>query len=108
MSRSTRSITPEDLAEIKAVRTTSARDGAITSREFGVADGQGRRKKTALWNEPGADSFGALARGKRIVDAAEVLLADESAATFEELSARARWGNEVPGEPVLLGTKGAQ
>lgn len=78
------------------------------SRVFGVEDLQGRTTETAGWNQPGADSFGALARGKRIVDAAEVLLADESAATFEELPGRAHWVNEVPGEPVLLGTKGAQ
>ena len=52
-------------------------DAAIRNRAYGVDDGQGGATEIALWNTPGDDSFGAIARGERLVRSAETLLGGE-------------------------------
>ncbi len=64
-------------AEMAALADALEHDEALRKRAFGLADGLGGHTEIALWNEPGADAFGALARGARLVRATETLLADE-------------------------------
>jgi ectoine hydroxylase len=64
-------------AEMAALADALAHDAALHERAFGLADGLGGRTEIALWNEAGDDVFGALARGERLVGAAQTLLGDE-------------------------------
>jgi ectoine hydroxylase len=64
--------------EIGAVINAFQVDNSIHKRAYGVDDGQGGATEIALWNEPGEDSFGALARSERLVRAVENLLDDEA------------------------------
>ena len=52
-------------------------DASIRNRAYGVDDGQGGATEIALWNAPGDDSFGAMARGERLVRSTEALLGGE-------------------------------
>ena len=63
--------------EIGAVINAFQVDEAIHKRAYGVDDGQGGATEIALWNDPGEDSFGALARSERLVRAVESLLGGE-------------------------------
>jgi ectoine hydroxylase len=63
--------------EIGAVIKAFQVDQSINKRAYGVDDGQGGATEIALWNEPGEDSFGALARSERLVRAVESLLGGE-------------------------------
>lgn len=63
--------------EIAAVINAFKVDPSINKRAYGVDDGQGGATEIALWNEPGEDSFGALARSERLVRAVENLLGGE-------------------------------
>ena len=63
--------------EIGAVINAFQVDRSIQKRAYGVDDGQGGATEIALWNEPGDDSFGAMARSERLVRAVESLLGGE-------------------------------
>ena len=63
--------------EMAVLKNSYEVDRAIRTRAYGVDDGHGGATEIALWNSPGEDSFGALARGRRIVDAATTLLGGE-------------------------------
>ena len=63
--------------EMRALLRSFEVDAAIRTRAFGVDDGQGGATEIALWNAPGEDSFGAVARGERLVRATEKLLGGE-------------------------------
>lgn len=63
--------------EMEALLSAFHLDEAIRRRAYGVDDGQGGATEIALWNEPGEDSFGAIARGERLVRASEALLGGE-------------------------------
>jgi ectoine hydroxylase len=63
--------------EIGAVINAFHVDQSIHKRAHGVDDGQGGATEIALWNEPGEDSFGALARSERLVRSVEGLLGGE-------------------------------
>ena len=63
--------------EIGAVINAFQVDQSLHKRAYGVDDGQGGATEIALWNEPGEDSFGALARSERLVRAVESLLGGE-------------------------------
>ena len=64
-------------AEMAVLHDVFQTDSSIQDRAIGIADGHGGATGIALWNEPGEDSFGALARGERIVAAATELLGGE-------------------------------
>lgn len=64
-------------AEMAALTDVVAHDESMHRRAYGLADGLGGQTQIALWNEPGDDAFGALARGERTVRAAEALLGGE-------------------------------
>ena len=50
-------------AEMAALLHAFSVDEAIHKRAYGVDDGQGGATEIALWNQPGEDCFGAVARG---------------------------------------------
>lgn len=63
--------------QIEALRDTVTNDEALHRRAYGVGDGTGDAVELALWNAPGDDPFGMLARNERLVGAATQLLGDE-------------------------------
>jgi len=63
--------------EVDLLRETAKRDKALDQHSFGRRDGEGGTVRLSLWNHPGQGIYGAFARCDRMVDAAEVLLADE-------------------------------
>ncbi len=66
-----------DAEEVQYLERAYEDDSAIQRRTVRLADGEGGQTEIALWNEPGEDVFGAVARCARMVDAAEQLLGDE-------------------------------
>lgn len=66
-----------DPEEMRFLRRAYEEDEAIQKRSRLLADGHGGRTEIALWNHPGEDVFGAVARCARMVDTAEDLLGDE-------------------------------
>lgn len=63
--------------QVEALCDTVAHDDALHRRAYGVGDGTGDAVELALWNAPGDDPFGMLARNERLVAAATQLLGDE-------------------------------
>jgi hypothetical protein len=63
--------TPE---EMSALQACLEEDPAIRDRAYGLADGKGGRTQISAWHDPGADSFGAAARSRKLVAATEALL----------------------------------
>jgi ectoine hydroxylase len=66
-----------DAEEVQYLERAYEDDPAIQRRTVRLGDGEGGQTEIALWNEPGEDVFGAVARCARMVDAAEQLLGDE-------------------------------
>jgi ectoine hydroxylase-related dioxygenase (phytanoyl-CoA dioxygenase family) len=63
--------------EIDLVRSMIETDPAIRRNVLKIADGDGGSTALALWNHPGEDVFGAIARSKRVAGGAEKLLGGE-------------------------------
>lgn len=63
--------------EIGYLRRAYEEDEAIHTRAMYRSDARGGQTEIALWNDPGEDVFGAVARCDRIVGTAEQLLGDE-------------------------------
>ncbi len=63
--------------EIDLVRSMIETDPAIRRNVLKIADGDGGSTALALWNHPGEDVFGAIARSERVAGAAEKLLDGE-------------------------------
>jgi len=63
--------------EIELVRSMIETDPAIRRNVLKIADGDGGSTALALWNHPGNDVFGAIARSERIAGGAEMLLGGE-------------------------------
>jgi hypothetical protein len=53
---------------------TAKADHNMQAHAVPIADAAGRQSKLSLWNHPGDDIYGAIARSRRIVDAMEQLL----------------------------------
>ncbi len=66
-----------DAEETELLIRAARSDPAIQKHAYGSKDSQGRESKLALWNHPGDDIFGMVARSRRIVDAMEELLGGE-------------------------------
>jgi hypothetical protein len=66
-----------DAEEAALLQNGILADKAIHRRAFALADSQGGATEIAVWNAPGNDLFGAVARGERIVGGAEKLLGGE-------------------------------
>lgn len=63
--------------EVGLMRSMIETDPAIRRNVLKIADGEGGSTALALWNHPGNDVFGAIARSKRVAGGAEKLLGGE-------------------------------
>lgn len=66
-----------DAEEVSLTIETAKADRVMMAHSYGAKDTEGRESKLALWNHPGDNIYGAIARSHRIVDAMERLLGDE-------------------------------
>ncbi len=66
-----------DPEETQLLRDTALADQNLKGHAFGVKDAAGGESKLSLWNHPGDDLYGAIARSRRLVDRMEILLDDE-------------------------------
>ena len=66
-----------DAEEVALLQRAIAQDPGIAKNIFQVADSQGGATELALWNHPGDDLFGAVARCERVVGGMERLLGGE-------------------------------
>jgi len=66
-----------DAEETRMVRDAARGDDAMADSAMDILDKAGKTSKLALWNHPGDDIFGMVARCHRVVDTAEALLDDE-------------------------------
>jgi ectoine hydroxylase-related dioxygenase (phytanoyl-CoA dioxygenase family) len=63
--------------EMDLLLRTAKVDHNLLEHSFGVNDTAGRQSKLSLWNHPGDDIYGMIARCHRVVDAVEQLLGEE-------------------------------
>ena len=66
-----------DREEIDLLKKTAIEDRELDKHSFGRADGEGGTVRLSLWNHPGNNIYGMIARSHRIVDKVEKLLDDE-------------------------------
>jgi ectoine hydroxylase-related dioxygenase (phytanoyl-CoA dioxygenase family) len=66
-----------DKEEIDLLKKTALEDRELDKHSFGRADGEGGTVRLSLWNHPGNNIYGMIARSHRIVDKVEQLLGDE-------------------------------
>ena len=66
-----------DAEETELLIATAKQDRAIQEHAYSSKDTAGRPSKLALWNHPGDDIFGMVARSPRVVDTMEELLGGE-------------------------------
>lgn len=66
-----------DKEEIDLLKKTAIEDRELDKHSFGRADGEGGTVRLSLWNHPGNNIYGMIARSHRIVDKVEKLLGDE-------------------------------
>lgn len=70
------------------LRTAARADQRMQSQAMLVADTQGRSTNLSLWNHPGDDIYGMIARSHRVVDKMEQLLDGEVYHFHSKLSAK--------------------
>ncbi|XP_022089459.1 uncharacterized protein LOC110978634 [Acanthaster planci] len=63
--------------EMDALRSAIDRDGGIRAHAFDLSDGEGRCSKLSLWNHPGSDVTGMLARCEKVAGTMEKILGGE-------------------------------
>jgi ectoine hydroxylase-related dioxygenase (phytanoyl-CoA dioxygenase family) len=81
----------EDLLDSRetSLLTAAARgDAAMRDAAMGVRDTRGRKTNLSLWNHPGEDIYGMIARSERVVNAVEQLLGGEVYHYHSKLSAK--------------------
>ncbi len=66
-----------DAEETELLIRTAKADRALHEHAYASKDSEGRESRLSLWNHPGDDVWGAVARSRRIVDAMEQLLGGE-------------------------------
>ena len=66
-----------DKEEIDLLKKTALEDRELDKHSFGRADGEGGTVRLSLWNHPGNNIYGMIARSHRIVDKVERLLGGE-------------------------------
>ena len=77
-----------DAEETQLLQAACRQDALLQANAMDVKDSQGRRTNLSLWNHPGDDFYGTLARTRRMVDAVEQLLGDEVYHYHSKLSAK--------------------
>jgi len=66
-----------DAEEMTLLLNTARADHNMISHNIPVKDAAGRQSKLSLWNHPGDDIYGMIARSHRVVDSMEQLLGGE-------------------------------
>ncbi len=66
-----------DRDEMELLLRTARADRLMLSHNYPVKDTGGRESRLSLWNHPGDDLYGVIARSRRVVDAMEQLLGGE-------------------------------
>jgi ectoine hydroxylase-related dioxygenase (phytanoyl-CoA dioxygenase family) len=77
-----------DDEEISLLVAAARADNRMQSAAMDVKDTQGRRTNLSLWNHPGDDIYGMIARSERIVGGMEQLLGDEVYHYHSKMSAK--------------------
>jgi len=67
-----------DSEEIDLLHKTALSDRVLNQKSFGRADGEGGTVRLSLWNHPGDNVYGMVARSSRLVDSMEILLGGEA------------------------------
>ena len=77
-----------DAEETALLQEACRADAVMQNHAMAIRDAEGRRTNLSLWNHPGDDIYGTIARSERIVDATEQLLGDEVYHYHSKLSAK--------------------
>lgn len=77
-----------DADETGLLQDACRKDATLQNHAMAVRDSEGRRTNLSLWNHPGEDIYGMIARSERIVDPMERMLAGEIYHYHSKLSAK--------------------
>jgi len=77
-----------DPEETVLVRDAARADRRLREHAMSISDASGRATNLTLWNHPGDDAYGAVARSHKVVDPVEQLLGDEVYHYHSKLSAK--------------------
>lgn len=77
-----------DAEEAALLQQAAHGDAVLAAKAMDVKDTQGRRTNLTLWNHPGNDLYGIIARSQKVVGAMEELLGDEVYHYHSKLSAK--------------------
>jgi len=77
-----------DADETRLLQEACRQDAVLQGHAMAVRDSSGRRTDLSLWNDPGDDIYGMIARSERIVGACEQFLGDEVYHYHSKLSAK--------------------
>jgi ectoine hydroxylase len=77
-----------DANEVAALVDAARADNRMQSAAMDVKDTQGRRTNLSLWNHPGDDIYGMIARSDKIAGGMEQLLSDEVYHYHSKMSAK--------------------
>lgn len=77
-----------DAEETRLLQDACRQDALLQRHAMDVKDAAGRRTNLSLWNHPGNDIYGVIARSERVVDSMELLLGDEVYHYHSKLSAK--------------------
>jgi len=77
-----------DAEETQLLQTAARGDDVMNSHTMKIMDAAGRRTNLSLWNHPGDDIYGMIARSHKMVDTVEQLLGDEVYHYHSKLSAK--------------------
>ncbi len=77
-----------DAEETRLLQETCKADSLLQEHAMDVRDKAGRRTNLSLWNHPGDDIYGMVARSQKMVDSVEQLLEDEVYHYHSKLSAK--------------------
>jgi ectoine hydroxylase-related dioxygenase (phytanoyl-CoA dioxygenase family) len=77
-----------DAEETRLLQQACRADSLLQQQAMRVMDASGRRTNLSLWNHPGNDIYGMIARSERMVNAVERLLGDEVYHYHSKLSAK--------------------
>ncbi|WP_339742028.1 phytanoyl-CoA dioxygenase family protein [uncultured Rubinisphaera sp.] len=77
-----------DIEEALLLQQASHNDAILQKAAMDVKDAAGRRTNLSVWNHPGDDIYGVIARSERVVNRMEQLLDDEVYHYHSKLSAK--------------------
>ncbi|MCA8986066.1 MAG: phytanoyl-CoA dioxygenase family protein [Planctomycetaceae bacterium] len=77
-----------DEEETRLLQESARNDALMKEAAMAVRDASGKRTNLSLWNHPGDDIYGVIARSERVVNRMEQLLGDEVYHYHSKLSAK--------------------